>query len=343
MDGRRAPSETIEGHAIRHSTLRSVLASAALVLGMTAAPLICTRGDSLYGQGSDMWMDGTSVNNECALPPEIEVDGVASLARPAIVTCSSPTPDVEIHYTLDGSEPIDLSLTYDEPVEVTSPRLFRAVAFAKGLRPSPCTAAMVAGPSGPAGCIGVNFVADSDDKSQILGSGQIAGLGDDAQGFWNNVPARSGWLTSLLDHSGASTAVSLEVSGDARPLRGEPLGFEGNNAMLKRGNVGPAPTVRLRGIPFARFDVLVHLGAGDNNVQGMARLSSGDVETGSCAFNFGWNGGIHVFTKAAPSETAECANAILFRHVTASDIAVTVERTSGKGWLGIAGMQILPR
>ena len=308
---------------------------------MTAVLPLCARGDSLYGDENDM--DGMLINCGCALPPEIKVEGVASLARPAVVTCSSPTPGAEIYYTLDGSEPTDLSLLYDEPVEVTSPRLFRAVAFAQGLRASPYTETMVAGPSGPAGCIGVNFVADADDALQILGSAQIAGIGDDAQGFWNNVPARAGWVMTLLDHSGASTVVSLEVSGDARPLRGEPWGFEGNDVVLKRGNVGPAPTVRFRGIPLARYDVLVHLGAGVHSVQGVARLSSEGVERGAFAFNYSGTDGIHFFAKAAPGETAKCSNAVLFSNVTSQDIALAVEWTSGKGWPGIAGVQILPR
>ena len=300
-----------------------------------------------YGNQSDMWVDWVRVYCGRALPPRIQVEGVASPGRPALVRCSSSTPGAVIRYTLDGSEPTVSSPRYGGMVEVSSPCRFRAAAFVQGLRPSPSAMAPVEGPRGPRGCIGVNFVANGDDSAQLLAPGQIAGIGGDAQGFWNNVPARAGRVVTLLDHSGASTKVSLEVSGDARPLRGEPWGFEGHDAVLKRGNVGSAPVIRFRGIPFARYDVLVHLGTGPDNVQGVARLRSGAVETGAYAFNYSWNGGKHVFADAAPGEVAgsgaPCSNAVLFRDVSGPDIAIEVTRTGGKGWPGVAGVQILPR
>ncbi len=49
------------------------------------------------------------------------------------------------------------------------------------------------------------------------------------------------------------------------------------------------------------------------------------------------------FAEDIPGETAERISAFFFRNVTGPDIAVTVERTSGKGCPGVAGVQILPR
>lgn len=300
-----------------------------------------------YGNRSDMWVDWVRVYCGRALEPRIEVDGAASPGRPARVTCTSAVRGAEIRYTLDGSEPTTGSERYRGPVSVTAPCRFRAAAFAPGLLPSRAATAAIEAPRGPSGCIGVNFVADAADAGQRLGPGQIAGIGDDAQGFWNNVPARAGRTDALLDHAGAPTPVSLEVAGDVRPLRGESWGFTGHDEALKRGNVGPAPVLRFRGIPFARYDVLVHLGAGPDNVQGVARLRRDGAETDALAFNYSWNGGKHAFADAAPGEVtgsgAPCSNAVLFRDVSGADVEIAVEHVAGKGWPGVAGVQILPR
>ena len=189
----------------------------------------------------------------------------------------------------------------------------------------------------------MNFVADAADAGQCLGPGQIAGIGDDAQGFWNNVPARAGRTDALLDHSGAPTAVSLEVAGDVRPLRGESWGFTGHDEALKRGNVGPVPVLRFRGIPFARYDVAVHLGTGYDNVQGNLLLSRSGAETDAYAFDFGWNGGKHVVATARPGEKAPISNYAVFRDVSGDTFELRAEKTGGKGWPGVAGVQILPR
>lgn len=45
------------------------------------------------------------------------------------VTLSVPDPEVEIYYTLDGSEPSNLSIRFTEPVLVTSPVILKAIGY----------------------------------------------------------------------------------------------------------------------------------------------------------------------------------------------------------------------
>ena len=330
---------------LRHPTGPVSLAQPAWFLidyaigGISGWPIDLER----YGNRSDMWVDWVRVYCGTALPPAIAVEGVATPGRPARVACAARTRGAAIRYTTDGTDPVATSTLYRGPVEVASPCEFRAVAFADGLRPSPVAKESVEGPRGPVGSIGVNFVSDAADAEQTLGTGLVAGIGDEAQGFWNNVPVRVGRAPELRDNTGVPTAVSLELEGDAHPLKGESWGFQGHDARLKRGNVGSGPTLRVRGIPFARYDVVVHLGAGVDNVQGNLLLSSSGAEAVGFAFNFGWNGGKHAIATARPGETAPCSNYAVFRDVAGSSFDLRMEKTGGKGWTGLAAIQIVPR
>jgi preprotein translocase subunit SecG len=61
----------------------------------------------------------------------------AAITAPVGITMFCQTPDAEIHYTLDGSEPGRESPTYKKtPVEVRSGVTLRAKAFKRGMRPS---------------------------------------------------------------------------------------------------------------------------------------------------------------------------------------------------------------
>ena len=330
---------------LRHPTGPVSLAQPAWFLidyaigGISGWPIDLER----YGNESDMWVDWVRVYCGRALPPDIAVEGVATPERPARVTCVSRVRGATIRYTTDGSEPTASSPICDGAVAIASPCVFRAAAFAAGLRPSPAAKAAVEGPRGPLGAIGVNFVADAGDAAQTLGSGLVAGIDDDAQNGWNNVPAQAGFSPSLSDNTGAKTEVSLEIAGKARPLTGQPWGFEGHDALLRRGCTGPAATLLFGGVPFTRYDVLVLLGTGYDNVQGNLILSRAGAEMGAFAFNFGWNGGKHALATARPGETAPISNYVVFRDVSGADFEVRAEKTGGKGWTGIAAIQILPR
>ena len=55
---------------------------------------------------------------------------------PMQITMTSVAPDVEIHYTLDGSEPTESSPVYKTPVKITSSTIVSARAFKNGYAPS---------------------------------------------------------------------------------------------------------------------------------------------------------------------------------------------------------------
>ncbi|MBI5093270.1 MAG: chitobiase/beta-hexosaminidase C-terminal domain-containing protein [Candidatus Hydrogenedentes bacterium] len=65
-------------------------------------------------------------------PPEVSREGGAVLPGPVKVLIASATPNAEINYTLDGSEPTAASKTYDAPFELTQTAMVRAKAFLNG-------------------------------------------------------------------------------------------------------------------------------------------------------------------------------------------------------------------
>jgi hypothetical protein len=101
--------------------------------------------------------------------------------------------------------------------------------------------------------------------------------------------------------------------------------------------------LRFRGIPFARYDVAVHLGTGYDNVQGNLVLSRSGAEADAYAFNFGWNGGKHEFSRTPAGGEDKCSTYVRFENVSAQDIIVAMKWRGGKGWTGMAGLQIIPR
>ncbi|MBO4751350.1 MAG: chitobiase/beta-hexosaminidase C-terminal domain-containing protein [Bacteroidales bacterium] len=67
--------------------------------------------------------------------PEMEKDRERFNA-PMFITMKSATPDAEIRYTLDGSEPTESSPLYKSPVKISSSTIVSARAFKKGYAPS---------------------------------------------------------------------------------------------------------------------------------------------------------------------------------------------------------------
>jgi hypothetical protein len=68
-----------------------------------------------------------------------------------------------------------------------------------------------------------------------------------------------------------------------------------------------------------------------------------DEPTEAFVFNHGWTGGKHKAATTHPGEKADNANLIVFKDVTARDIAIAMKWGGGKGWTGIAAIQIVPR
>lgn len=296
-----------------------------------------------YENRTDMWVDFVRVYCGSAQAPEIEVDGFAG-RTPAHVTCKTVTPGAKIRYTLDGSEPTESSTLYAGPVAVDHACTFRAVVFADGIKPSPSAAAAIRKAPGAEGSIGINFVTDLKDESQVLLPTEVVGIGQDEQGNWNNVQAGSQPMIGLKTADGQDLPIGLALSGDAKPERGEPWGFNGLDFKLKKGNLASNAKVILTKIPFERYDVVVHLGAGIHNVQGDVTLSTTDgaVLQGH-AFNFGWNGGKYEFGKTPAGGDDKCSTYLRFENVSAKDLVVAMKWRGGKGWTGLAGLQIIPR
>jgi protein translocase SecG subunit len=68
-------------------------------------------------------------------PDPGQIDG------PTAVTLATETPEAEIHYTLDGSEPTRQSPTYDDPIQVTPGMTVKAIAVREGFKDSPVAVA----------------------------------------------------------------------------------------------------------------------------------------------------------------------------------------------------------
>jgi hypothetical protein len=296
-----------------------------------------------YGNQTDMWVDYVRVYSGCIQMPAIVSAGFPG-AKPATVTLSCVTDGAPIHYTTDDSEPTENSPLYQGPVTLSKACTVKAKAFGKGLAPSPTAKCIVTAAPGVAGSIGINFVTTAGDD-QALGANDIAGIGPEAQANWNAVGADAKTATGFITSDGAPSPVSLSIEGEAKPATGEPWGFGGNDLKLKRGNLASNPRLILKGIPYAKYDVIVILGAGIHNVQGEVSLTPLGSETPSDAFSFdyGWNGGKHAVATTKPGEAAKGTNYIKFKGATAPDIAVTMKWLAGKGWTGISALQIVPR
>ncbi len=80
------------------------------------------------------------------------------------------------------------------------------------------------------------------------------------------------------------------------------------------------------------------------NVQGDLTLSTTDgKQLQGYAFNFGWNGGKHEFSRTPAGGDDKCSTYVRFENVSARDIVVAMKWRGGKGWTGMAGLQIIPR
>ena len=249
-----------------------------------------------------------------------------------------------IHYTTDDSEPTEHSPLYREPLSLSKACTVKAKVFVKGLKPSPTAKRLVTAAPGVAGSIGINFVT-AEGSDQALGANDVAGIGPEAQGNWNTVKAEAKTASGFITSEGAPSPITLSIEGEAKPETGEPWGFGGNDLKLKRGNLASNPRLLLKSIPYAKYDVIVILGAGIHNVQGEVSLATLGSEKPSDAFSFdyGWTSGKHAVATTKPGEKAKNTNFIVFKGATAPDIAVTMKWLSGKGWTGISAIQIIPR
>lgn len=197
---------------------------------------------------------------------------------------------------------------------------------------------------GVKGTIGVSFTSGKDDDS-VLRGWDIAGDLDRAQSSWNNVRVVGGAKTGeLRDTGGLATSASVALGKGAQYEQCEGWGFGGADYRLHRGAIRNAPFA-VSGVPFEKYDLVIHLGAGVNGWSGdVVLLNRSGEEIGARAVNFGWIGnGRYVEAtreKGTDSDKPDCM--VVFRGLTDREFAVKAIHRGGKGAASIAGFQIVP-
>jgi len=198
---------------------------------------------------------------------------------------------------------------------------------------------------GVKGSIGVSFFGGKQDDS-ALRNWEIAGANETAQLQWNNVAVSGGAKSgALVDSEGRATTASVGLGKGAQYEKCEGWGFGGADLRLHRGAVRGAP-IGISGVPFEKYDLVVHLGAGVNGWSGDVELVGRDgAPIAAHAVNFGWIGnGRYVEAtreKGTDSDKADCM--VVFRGVAEKDVAVRFSKRGGKGAAAVAGLQIVPR
>ena len=196
---------------------------------------------------------------------------------------------------------------------------------------------------GVKGTIGLSFSSGKEDDSVMRGW-DIAGAADTAQLNWNNLPLNQKNFSSLVDSEGAKTPVTVALGKKARHEKCEPWGMGGADKRLHAAGVADSP-IGIKDVPFEKYDLVVHLGAGINGWSGDVELLRPDgSEIGAYAVNFGWIGnGRYVEAtreKGTDSDKADCM--VVFRGVTDKDVAVRFTKRGGKGAAAVAGIQLVP-
>ena len=197
---------------------------------------------------------------------------------------------------------------------------------------------------GVKGSVGMSFSSGKADGSELRGW-DIAGAPETAQRNWNNLPLTQKTFTDLVDSEGRATSVSVALGGKARYEGCEGWGFGGADLRLHRGAVADAP-IGVRDVPFAKYDLVVHLGAGVNGWSGdVALLRPDGSEIGARAVNFGWIGnGRYVEAtreKGTNGDKPDCY--VQFRGITEKNVAIQFTKRGGKGAAAITGVQLIPR
>lgn len=198
-------------------------------------------------------------------------------------------------------------------------------------------------PVGVKGSVGFSFTDGKSDKSAMR-PWDIAGAPGTAQSNWNNLPLKDRKFSGLVDSEGKPVPVSVALGANARYEGCEPWGMGGADERMHRGAVADA-AIGVRGVHFAKYDLVVHLGAGINGWSGDVSLLRPDgSEIGARAVNFGWIGGGRYVEatreKGTDGDRADCY--VVFRGVTERNVAIRFAKRGGKGSAAVAGVQIVP-
>lgn len=311
--------------------------------GLSGWPIDLER----YGNRSDMWVDFVRVYCGAAHAPELRVEGFAGI-EPARVSCVSSTPDAAIYYTLDGSDPTPHAVRYSEPLMVNRPCVVKAVAYRDGLARSPVSEAVVTAPPGVPGSVGIQF-RSAREKTAGLSKNDIAGIDAAAQANWNTVQPEAHAITGLITAEGRIvTGLSMRCSETIPVRAGESWGFEGTMRTLRHGAVAAPATIMLAGIPYARYEIVVFLGAGIHAAQGKVCVRAGEQARGQVdprntyTFAYTWLKGQSVWATTSGEETPAPANTVRFVGNSASEIEIHISHVKGQGWCGISAIQLIP-
>jgi len=199
-------------------------------------------------------------------------------------------------------------------------------------------------PVGVKGSVGVSFSGKAKPVSEMR-PWDIAGAPGTGQGSWNTADVQSRRFGGLVDSEGRPSPVKVSLDKDARFEPCESWGFPGGDMRLHCGAVADS-RIGIKDVPFAKWDLVVHLGAGVNGWSGdVALLNRSGEEIAARAVNYGWIGdGRYVEAtreKGSDSDKAECM--VVFRGLTEGACAVSVAKRGGKGAAAVAGIQVIPR
>ena len=198
-------------------------------------------------------------------------------------------------------------------------------------------------PVGVKGSVGVSFASGKDDRS-ALRPADLAGAPGTEQRNWNGLPLGRKAFDGLVDGEGRATPVRVALGDKARFEACEPWGMGGGDERLHRGAVADSP-VSVSDIPFAAYDLVVHLGAGVNGWSGDVSLARPDgTELDGRAVNFTWIGGGRYVeaTGKKGGEAGPAACMVVFRGLTEKTVEVRLAKRGGKGAPALAGLQIVP-
>jgi hypothetical protein len=197
--------------------------------------------------------------------------------------------------------------------------------------------------------IGLNFSVEGDASTELKPD-EIAGSPEVSQTNWINLPGAGGTLTKPKDHAGKQvaglSATWCVPAGDTawRSKTGRDWGFKDSNWKLQKGFIELGGKLAVSNIPYARYDIYVYLGAGNNAGKGKVSISSlagGTDPQATRFYNLRWLNGKFVRAQDTTMDSINDANLVVFSGNTAKDITLDWTGNLEGGWTGVTGVQIV--
>lgn len=161
----------------------------------------------------------------------------------------------------------------------------------------------------------------------------IAGDGAFGQKNWNNLNLAHRKLQQTVDADGNPTKIGVAVGKDARFEACKSWGTRGGDELMHRGAVADAP-VAVKNVPYKKWDLAVHFGAGINGWDGSVELLAPNGKVlDKRSVNFGWVG---------DNRYSEGHNMVVFKDLKVPAVALRLTKSGGKGSAAIAGLQVIP-